>query len=143
VREAKHVSNQRLIQIAETQDFVRQQLVTNWEALRTAESEIISRKAQVDAAKIAREGVHQEADLGVRTILDTLDADQEYLDAETSLVTAQRDKVVAQFALAASLGMLRPVNLGFEDSSVHLARHLDAVEWKILGMDVDSVENNP
>ena len=42
---------------------------------------------------VANEGVHAEADLGARTVLDALDADQELLDARVALVSAKRDEV--------------------------------------------------
>jgi len=57
---------------------------------------------------VARDGVRAEADLGARTVLDVLNADQEYLDAQAALVSAQRTEVVARFALAATLGALVP-----------------------------------
>lgn len=47
------------------------------------------------------------------TILDALDADQEYLDAQVGLVSARRNEIVARFSLAAVLGRLTPEILEF------------------------------
>ena len=113
VREAKKRANQRYLQIIEAQSRVRQEALSNWEALETAKAEITARQSQVEASLIANQGVHYEEEFGERTTLDALDANQELLDAQVSLITARRNQVVARFALARSLGLLVPQNLNF------------------------------
>ncbi len=117
VREARQTANQRIIEITESKRSIRAQTIAAWEALKAAEAQIISRKAQVEAAAIAREGVNYETEFGERTVLDSLDAEQEYLDAQVDLVTARRDEVVARFELVALMGMLSPETLAFSTSS--------------------------
>ena len=73
-----------------------------WEGLTTARATIQSRQSQVRASDIALEGVRQEALVGSRTTLDTLDAEQELLDARVQLVQAQRDEMVAAFSVVVS-----------------------------------------
>jgi outer membrane protein len=77
-----------------------------WNALETAGAEIGSFAKQVEANQIALDGVEKEAEVGARTVLDVLDAQQELLDSQVSLVRAQRDQVVAAFQLDAALGEL-------------------------------------
>ena len=48
----------------------------------------MSFKAQVEATGWPLEGVQEEANVGARTILDVLDAQQEYLQAQVNLVRA-------------------------------------------------------
>ncbi len=136
VRQAKYTANQRHLEILEIRRFIRQEAVAHWEDLLAARAEIRAREAQVKASYTAQEGVHEETDLGTRTILDALDADQEYLDAQVALVTTQRDEIVATFALAATLGLLDPETLGFPDVLEDYAAHFRATKSKILGMDV-------
>lgn len=132
VRAAKSTAVQRQIEITEARRLARQQAVSNWENLEAAQSEIISRRAQVEASRLASEGVRQEAELGTRTILDALDAEQELLDAESAMVTAQRDEVVARFSLAATLGMLNPDVLGFPELYRDYDVHLREITGKIF-----------
>ena len=106
VREAKYNANKRLIEISEVKRRIKQQVVKFWEEWKVAESHIESRRLQVKASMVANEGVHAEADLGARTVLDALDADQELLDARVALVSAKRDEVVARFSLAVSIGLV-------------------------------------
>ncbi len=137
VRQAKHTANRRYIEIIETRRSVRQQVIANWETLEAARAEIESRQAEVRASAVAQEGVQAEAQLGARTVLDTLDAEQEHLDARVALVTTRRDEIVAAYSLAATLGLLTPEVLGLTDLSREFDAHLEDIKWKILGMDVD------
>jgi outer membrane protein len=80
-------------------------------------------ESEVRAANIALNGVRQEAQGGQRTTLDVLNAQQELVNARVSLVTAQRDRVVASYALLAAAGRLSPQALKLDvpiyDPSVH------------------------
>lgn len=143
VRQAKHTANQRYLEILESRRDIRQQVISSWEELQAARAEINSREAQVEASRIAQEGVRAEAQIGSRTVLDVLDAEQEYLDAQVALVTAQRNEVVADFLLAATLGILTPEVLGLNDFSAEFEDHLDMIKWKILGTDVDINPEEP
>lgn len=111
-RQRKQVYNQRRIQVDEQRRLTRQSVVQAWENLNTARSNINARKAQVQAARIALEGVQQEAEVGSRTTLDVLDAEQEYLDAQVAQVRAERDEYVAGFTLFSAVGRLSARNLG-------------------------------
>lgn len=113
VREARKTANQRIIEITVAKEAARQEAIANWESLEAAKAEVLARQSQIEAARIAREGVQYEAELGQRTTLDALDANQELLDAQVSLITARRNEVVARFALAETLGLLVPQKLGF------------------------------
>ncbi len=139
VREAKHTSNQRYIEVLEAKRLVRQQIVTAWEVLSAARAEIISRQAQVDASTVAQEGVREEANIGIRTVLDSLDADQELLDAQVALVTTRRNELVAQFALLAILGNLSPESLGFPAVKIDLSKNTHKISHELFDMHVDRV----
>ena len=140
VRQAKHTANQRYIEIMETRREVRQNIVSNWADLQAAQAEIRSRKAQVEASAIAQEGVTQETDLGARTILDVLDANQELFDAQVALVTAERNEMVARFALLSTLGSLTPQTLGFPEDAYNYRENYVDSQWKIFDMNVDRVQ---
>ena len=69
-------------------------------------AKIRSFESGVRAAEIALEGVRQENEVGARTILDILDAEQELLDAKVNLVRSQRDDIVAGVAVFSAIGRL-------------------------------------
>ncbi len=113
VRQARKQANQRHLEILAVQNKIRQEVTTHWEGVQTAKAEILARQSQIKAAKIAQEGVHYEAEFGERTTLDVLDANQELLDSQVNLIAAKRNEIVKRFALARTLGVLVPQNLGF------------------------------
>ena len=106
VREAKQVFGQRRVQVEQARRLAVEGAIQAWKNLQSARAQIRAFQAQVSATDIALEGVRQEADVGARTVLDVLDAEQEFLDAQVNLVRAQRDEIVAQYQLLSSVGRL-------------------------------------
>lgn len=113
LRAAQKTANQRRSETQQVKNEARQEVISNWEALETARAAAKARQSQMKAARVAREGVLYEAEFGERTTLDALNANQELFDAQVAYITARRDEVVAEFALARTLGVLVPQNLGF------------------------------
>jgi len=56
--------------------------------------------------------VREEARVGQRTTFDVLTAQQTLVNARVSLVSAQRDRVVASYTLLSAVGRLTPPVLG-------------------------------
>jgi outer membrane protein len=57
--------------------------------------------------------------VGNRTILDILDAEQELLNAQVQLVTAQRNSYVAGFNLLAAMGKAEARDLGLDGGTLY------------------------
>jgi outer membrane protein len=112
VRQAKETLGQKRLDLDTARDSVRQSIVQAWGQLEAAKSNIDATEAQVQAAEIALDGVRQEARVGQRTTLDVLNAQQELVNARVSLVSAQRDRVVASYTLLSAVGRLSPQVLG-------------------------------
>lgn len=89
-----------------TRHNIRQQAGTSWSQLLAAGAQIQASARQVEAARIAFEGVREEAKLGARTTLDVLTAEQDLLDAEADRISAQATQVIAAYALLSSMGQL-------------------------------------
>lgn len=115
VREAKALLASDRSRLTEAQRAVEAQTTSAWQRLVAARAIIFSAQASVKANKLALQGVTKEALLGTRTTLDVLDAEQELLNAEVSLVNAQRDAQSAAFALLAAIGVLTPEAIGIAD----------------------------
>jgi outer membrane protein len=112
VRQAKELLGQRRAELDNFRDQVQANVVQAWGALDAAKAQIQATTAQVAAAEIALNGVQEEARVGQRTTLDVLNAQQELVNARVALVTAQRDRVVASYALLAAVGRLSVQTLG-------------------------------
>ncbi len=95
---------------------------------------IVSDQAAVKAAEIALEGVREEARVGQRTTLDVLNAQQTLLNARVSLVSAQRDRVVASYATLAAVGELSADTLGLDVVRYDPTVHFNQVKDKWIGL---------
>ncbi|WP_270731366.1 TolC family outer membrane protein [Shimia sp. Alg240-R146] len=106
VRKAMAQRDQQLANLHITRHSIRQQAGTSWSRLLAAGAQIQASARQVEAARIAFEGVREEAKLGARTTLDVLTAEQDLLDAEADRISAQATQVIAAYALLESMGQL-------------------------------------
>ncbi|PKQ03314.1 MAG: hypothetical protein CVT72_15160 [Alphaproteobacteria bacterium HGW-Alphaproteobacteria-11] len=106
VREAKEINNRNRLEVAAALRQVDEAVRIAWEQLRASQAGIISTGEQVNASEIALEGVRQESEVGARTTLDVLDAEQELLNARVTLVSAERDLAVSEYNLLAATGQL-------------------------------------
>ena len=134
VRAARQVAAQRRIEIERSRRSVIENVTRTWETLQTTRAQITALVDAVHAAEIAHEGVEQEATVGTRTTLDVLDAEQELFDATVDLVLAQRDEVVASYALAAAIGRLSARALGLPVNIYDEHQHYEAVRGKLWGL---------
>jgi len=90
---------------------VLQNVTQSWNQLIAARANIVSTDEQVRAAVIAAEGTHEEEQVGLRSTLDVLNAEQELRAAQLSQVTARHDEYAAAAAVLAAMGRLEARNL--------------------------------
>ncbi|HMO30492.1 TolC family outer membrane protein [Enterovirga sp.] len=127
VRQAKETVGQRRMEAEGVRDQVRAAIVSAWGGLEAAKASILAAQAQVEAARIALIGVREEARVGQRTTLDILNQQQELLNAQVTLITSQRDRVVASYAVAGAIGRLSARTLGLRVELYSAKLHYDQV----------------
>ena len=75
-----------------------------------------------------------KARVGQRTTLDVLNAQQELLNARVNLITAQRDRVVASYAVVQAAGRLNSRYLGLNVAHYSPKVHFDQVKDLWFGL---------
>ncbi|HUO90174.1 MAG TPA: TolC family outer membrane protein [Rhizomicrobium sp.] len=135
VRQAKELHAQAQLNVAVSDRQVRDAVASAWAQFESAEASIASNEAAEQANEIAFEGVRKEQQVGGRTILDVLNAQQELLNAAVALVTAKRNAEVAAFAVLAVNGSLTAKELGLKVKLYDPLEHYDsdAARWIGLG----------
>lgn len=117
----KHAAEQRAEasrdDLVDAQRQARLDAVNAWQALQTANARLGAIQTQVQAEGIAASGVRDEQAVGERTTLDVLNADQELLNARVDLIRAQREQLVAAYALQAATGRLTADALNLPSSN--------------------------
>ncbi|MCW3847682.1 TolC family outer membrane protein [Sphingomonas sp. LB-2] len=102
----------------------RSQFAIYQSSLRVIESSRVA----VDANRLSLEGVRAENGVGTRTILDILNAEQEFLNSQVQYVTAERDAYVAGFTLLAVMGKAEAEDLGLDGGPLYNpVEHYDRV----------------
>lgn len=114
VREAQAAVEIQEAGISGTMRAIAEAVGTSWADFQVAKASIDAGELEVRAARIAFEGVREEAEVGARTTLDVLDAEQELLRARGDLIVSRRDLVVAAYALLFSIGKLTVEHLGLD-----------------------------
>jgi outer membrane protein len=134
IRQNKETLGQRRIELDVQRDLIRSTVVQAWAQVEATKAQIIAAQAQVTATEVALNGVREEARVGQRTTLDVLNAQQELVNARVSLVTAQRDRVVASYTLLASVGRLSPQVLGVATDLYDPRVHYHQIRDKWIGV---------
>jgi outer membrane protein len=131
VRQAKELHAQATLNVNVTDRQVREAVATAWNTYQSALASVSSNQSTVNADEIAFTGVSKEQQVGGRTILDVLNAQQELLNAQVAVVTSQRDATVSAFQVLAAAGTLTAKSLGLKvrlyDPLVHYDS--DAARW--------------
>lgn len=134
IRQAKETLGQKRMDFDSARDQARQTVVQSWGQLDAGKANIEATTAQVQSSEIALNGVREEARVGQRTTFDVLTAQQNLVNARVALVTAQRDRVVASFALLAAVGRLSPEVLGLRVPVYNAAVHYEQVRDSWAGV---------
>lgn len=112
VRQAQARESQAIENVTAAERNVIAQARSAFAVYRGSLQVIESSEVAVAANRLALEGVRAENSVGTRTVLDILDAEQELLNSQVTLVTARRDAYVAGFALLAATGNAEARDLG-------------------------------
>lgn len=119
VRQAQASQNIAVEQGIDTERQVIANTRAAFAAYEASAAAITANQQAVSANELALEGVRAENRVGTRTVLDVLNAEQELLNSQVQLVTAQHDEYVAGFALLNAMGMAEARDLGLDGGSLY------------------------
>jgi outer membrane protein len=134
IRQAKETLGQRRLDLDTARLLVQQNVTQGWGQLGAAKAQVDATAAQVKSSEIALDGVREEARVGQRTTLDVLNGQQALVQARTSLVTAQHDRIVASYTVLASVGSLSPQALGLHIETYDPVVHYQQVRGNWIGI---------
>jgi outer membrane protein len=112
IRQALEGDNVQMIGISAARRQTVQLAAQSWNQLMAARANVTADAEQVRAAEHAFHGVQEEAQVGIRTTLDVLNAEQEFHGAQIALVNAQHDEYLAGAGVLNAMGLLEAKNLG-------------------------------
>jgi len=99
-----------------------------WSNILVANASIAATQEQIHAAQAAYDGIKQEAQLGSRTTLDVLNAEQDLLSAKAGQLQAQANLSISQYGLLAAMGLLTADQLHLGIPTFDPSAYLNAVK---------------
>ena len=106
-----------------------------WIELNSLEAQIVSINSTIEANQMAVEGVKKEYEVGSRTLLDVLDAEQDLLEEKVEAIKVKRDKFIIIFNLMAYMGKLSSIDLNLDVGVYDLDKNYLAVKNMWLGFE--------
>lgn len=134
IRQAKETKQQRKFLLDDADNSATEDAISAWENYQVAKATIVSTQSSAEAAQVALDGVTQEADVGSRTTLDVLDAEQELFVAKSSLIRAKRNEIVSMYNLQSVMGVLTAGDLKLNVPVYDPEKHYDNVKYKVIGL---------
>ncbi len=136
VRQAKHAHLAQLQEIERARTEAREAVASSWALLTASRAQLESDQAAVSAARTALTGVREEQKVGQRTILDVLNAEQEYLASQVQLETTRRNLVVNSYLVLQSVGRLSSEYLSLTKLVYDPEVHYSEVRRKWWGISI-------
>jgi outer membrane protein len=133
VRQNKESLGEARIQVDVSRDQVRQAVVSAWTQYVAARESVDANRQVIDAAQLALNGVIEERNVGQRTTLDVLNAQNAVITAKINQASSERDVVVASYAILSAMGRLSVDRLGLAVSKYRPEEHYNAVKDKWIG----------
>ncbi len=119
IRQAQALQGQVLEQVVGTERAVIQAARAAFAFYEASQKTIQSSTVAVQANELALEGARAEQSVGTRTVLDVLNAEQELLNSQVTLVTAKRNAYVAGFQLLNAMGQAEAQDLGLDGGPLY------------------------
>jgi outer membrane protein TolC len=104
-RQQRHLRDAANYELADTQRRVHEEVTVSFSLLESSRARVESSRIRLESAELASRGVRREQQFGQRSMIDVLNQEQELLGARIALAEAERDEMIAQRALAASVGL--------------------------------------
>ncbi|ANT52235.1 TolC family outer membrane protein [Mesorhizobium amorphae] len=134
VRQSKESLGQARIEVDVNRDQVRQAVTSAWTQYIAAQQSVAANREVIAAAQLALNGVIEERNVGQRTTLDVLNAQNAVISAKINLASSEHDVVVASYAILSAIGRLSVERLALNVVKYKPEEHYNAVKDKWIGL---------
>lgn len=138
VRAAKEASTRFMFEIRDTERALDQAIIQIWAQLDAAQRSLVASRKQVVAAEFAFEGVKLEQQVGTRSALDVLNAEQELLEAKLSVINAGAAVEEAEFQLLTTMGAFDADSIQLPVDQYDPSENFDRVKYEGMTEVIDT-----
>lgn len=118
IRQEGHEIEYQRYQYDQVVQEIRQDILRDITSYNSSVDLVKRRENEIQSTYEAVQGVREEVQLGQRTLLDILDADEEMVEAKVELINALSERILSQLSFSRTLGLLDAKNISriFADS---------------------------
>lgn len=136
-RQAEHAKTRLAFETRDAELAIDQAVTQIWAQMTAARASLEAAKRQVSAANLAFEGVTLEQSVGTRDQLDVLNAEQETLNAQLSVIEAERNVSVATFQLLSTMGVFDAQGIQLPVDGYAANKNLELIRYQGLTEKMD------
>ncbi|USO01573.1 MAG: TolC family protein [Alphaproteobacteria bacterium] len=110
----QHMASSQMNAYQAKREEVRIKAVQNWKEFMALRKILAHNQSEVKAASLSLEGAREEFKVGSRTMLEVLDSEAKYLQAQVQLAQNEQKYMAQFFMVLAFSGTLDPKNIGLD-----------------------------
>ena len=106
IKKLDNLSRASSVELSEKQRQVQLSAISSYQNYKSAIAKTKASESEKKSSLLALNGIKKESEFGIRTILDVLDAEVEFLNASTNLIQSQADEIFSVYQIKSILGSL-------------------------------------
>jgi outer membrane protein len=140
IRQEKETRQGLLENIEQAREQAESDATQAWALLLSSRAQLQANLTQVEANKVALDGVKAEAQVGQRTVLDILNAQQTLLLSQEALISSKHDIVVDAYTVLSTVGRLTADGLAVPVQQYDVEQHYNDTNNKWFDIKVNRDE---
>ena len=101
-----NLSRASLVEFTEKKRQVELNVISSFQNYKSAVAKTKASESEKKSSLLALNGIKKESEFGIRTILDVLDAEVEFLNASSNLIQSRSDEILSVYEIKSILGSL-------------------------------------
>ena len=126
IKKLDNLSRASSVQLSEKQRQVELSAISSYQNYKSAIAKTKASESEKKSSLLALNGIKKESEFGIRTILDVLDAEVDFLNASSNLIQSQADEIFSVYRIKSILG-----SLSIKDINNDLDVKYDLIENKL------------
>ena len=126
IKKLDNLSKASSVEFSEKQRQVELSAISSYQNYKSAIAKTKALESEKKSSLLALNGIKKESEFGIRTILDVLDAEVDFLNASSNLIQSQADEIFSVYQIKSILG-----SLSIKDINNDLDVKYDLIENKL------------
>ena len=106
IKKLDNLSRASSVEFSEKQRQVELSAISSYQNYKSAIAKTKASESEKKSSLLALNGIKKESEFGIRTILDVLDAEVDFLNASSNLIQSQADEIFSVYQIKSILGSL-------------------------------------